>query len=54
MEQAFGREADFALGIEEELLLVDPRTLGLAHVASELMRRVAPEAGSSSSSSTRR
>jgi glutamate---cysteine ligase / carboxylate-amine ligase len=45
VEKAFGREADFALGIEEELLLVDPRTLGLAHVASELIGSVAAEAG---------
>jgi len=43
--QAFGREADFALGIEEELLLVDARTLGLAHVASELIASVEAPAG---------
>jgi carboxylate-amine ligase len=44
-DQAFGREADFALGIEEELLLVDARTLDLAHVASELVGRVQAATG---------
>ena len=45
MEPQFGREADFALGIEEELLLVDAGTLGLAHVASDLIGQVRPAAG---------
>ncbi len=45
MEHSFGREADFALGIEEELLLVDGRTLGLAHVATDLLDRVESPSG---------
>jgi carboxylate-amine ligase len=45
VDLAFGREADFALGIEEELLLVDARTLALAHVASDLVGRVEPASG---------
>ena len=45
MEHAFGRQEPFRLGIEEELLLVDPDTLGLANRASELRERVAPVAG---------
>jgi carboxylate-amine ligase len=45
VEHAFGREAPFRLGIEEELLLVDPVTLRLANRAGELRDRVAPAAG---------
>jgi carboxylate-amine ligase len=45
VEHAFGREAPFALGIEEELLLVDPATLQLANRASELLERVCAPAG---------
>jgi len=45
MDHAFGRAAPFALGVEEELLLVAPDTLGLAHVASRLLPTVRPPAG---------
>jgi carboxylate-amine ligase len=45
VEHTFGREAAFALGIEEELLLVDGTTLTLANVASELVPRLAPPVG---------
>jgi glutamate---cysteine ligase / carboxylate-amine ligase len=45
VEHAFGREAPFALGIEEELLLVDPVTHRPANRASELRARVDPSAG---------
>ena len=45
MEHAFGRETPFGLGIEEELLLVDPLTLRLTNRASELRERVDPAAG---------
>src|SRR3954452_21690316 len=41
MEHAFGRVEPFGLGMEEELLLVDPRTHALAHVAEEVVPRVA-------------
>ena len=37
MEHLFGRAAPFALGVEEELLLVDAGTKELAHVSSRLM-----------------
>ena len=40
MEHAFGREPPFRLGMEEELFLVEPEGLGLAHAASELLPRV--------------
>ena len=40
VEHAFGRAAPFAIGVEEELLLVDPETLALDHGASELLARV--------------
>ena len=39
------RQTPYRLGIEEELLLVDPVTLRLANRASELRERVAPAAG---------
>ncbi len=45
MEHLFGRAAPFALGVEEELLLLDPSTGALAHVASDLLPGLAPEAG---------
>ena len=38
VEHRFGQAADFALGIEEELLLVDAATLRPANIASELDR----------------
>src|SRR4051794_40269676 len=41
MEHAFGRVEPFGLGMEEELLLVDPRTHALAHVAPEVVPRTA-------------
>jgi carboxylate-amine ligase len=37
----FGSEADFALGVEEELLLVDPVTHALEHSAVEVLARLA-------------
>lgn len=40
MEDAFGSGADFALGVEEELLLVDSATHALAHTSSEVIPRV--------------
>jgi glutamate---cysteine ligase / carboxylate-amine ligase len=36
-EHAFGTSAPFTLGLEEELLLVDPQTLQLAHVADRVV-----------------
>ena len=41
MDHAFGRGESLALGVEEELLLVDPGTLALDHGMSELL----PELG---------
>jgi glutamate---cysteine ligase / carboxylate-amine ligase len=38
----FGAGPAFAMGMEDELLLVDPRTHALAHVAVELIARVEP------------
>ena len=40
MDHAFGRGESLALGVEEELLLVDPATLALDHRASELLPRL--------------
>jgi glutamate---cysteine ligase / carboxylate-amine ligase len=40
VDHAFGRGESLALGVEEELLLVDPRTLALDHRASELLPRL--------------
>jgi glutamate---cysteine ligase / carboxylate-amine ligase len=40
VEHAFGRATPFALGVEEELLLVKPDTLALDHRASELVPRL--------------
>jgi carboxylate-amine ligase len=45
VDLAFGREADFALGIEEELLLVHAHSLELANDATRLIGRVEPAAG---------
>ena len=43
----FGSEADFSLGIEDELLLVDPVTHALEHSAARVLDRlaVAPDCG---------
>jgi carboxylate-amine ligase len=41
VDHAFGRGRAFALGVEEELLLVEAETLRLSPVASELVPRVA-------------
>jgi glutamate---cysteine ligase / carboxylate-amine ligase len=41
----FGSAPDFALGMEEELLLVDPETHALAHRAGELLADLEAEAG---------
>ena len=40
MEHAYGRGESLALGVEEELLLVDARTLALDHRASEILPRL--------------
>ncbi len=40
MEHAFGRGEPFKVGVEEELLLVDPRTHALKHHASELLAKL--------------
>jgi len=40
VEHAFGRAEPFAIGVEEELLLVDAETLALDHRASELLERM--------------
>ncbi len=45
MEHRFGQEADFALGIEEELLLVDAETHRPANVASEIIAGLGTEHG---------
>ena len=37
VDHAFGRGESLALGVEEELLLVDPETLALDHRASEIL-----------------
>ncbi len=44
----FGAAKEFALGIEEELIMVDPRTHALVHTGIDLLDRleVAPEEGS--------
>jgi carboxylate-amine ligase len=43
VEHHFGEAADFALGIEEELLLVDAETFRPANVASEIIASLQPE-----------
>ena len=40
MDHAFGSGESLALGVEEELLLVDPRTLALDHRVSEILPRL--------------
>jgi carboxylate-amine ligase len=45
VDHAFGRGPAFALGMEEELLLVDPATRRLAPVASELLPKVQTHSG---------
>jgi len=45
MEHRFGREAPFALGVEEELLLLDPADGRLAHTSSRILPHVEPAAG---------
>jgi carboxylate-amine ligase len=45
MEHAFGRAAPFALGVEEELLLVDADSHALAPVSSKLLPHLDPPAG---------
>jgi gamma-glutamyl:cysteine ligase YbdK (ATP-grasp superfamily) len=45
MEHAFGRGPSYALGMEEELLLVDPAGHALAPRASDLIPRVRPPSG---------
>jgi carboxylate-amine ligase len=45
MEHRFGRAEPFALGVEEELLLLDPATGALAHTSSTIVPHVDPPAG---------
>jgi carboxylate-amine ligase len=45
MEHRFGREAPFALGVEEELLLLDPASGMLAHESSRIVPAIDPKAG---------
>jgi carboxylate-amine ligase len=45
VDHAFGRAEPFALGIEEELLLVDPVTFELVHESSDLLRVVEAPVG---------
>jgi glutamate---cysteine ligase / carboxylate-amine ligase len=45
MEHRFGRAAPFALGVEEELLLLDPGSGMLAHHSSRLVPQVDPPTG---------
>jgi carboxylate-amine ligase len=45
VEHRFGLEAEFALGIEEELLLVDPVTYRPENLASQLVASMSPERG---------
>jgi carboxylate-amine ligase len=41
----FGAGADFALGVEEELILVDPETHALEHAAPEVLGRLSVPSG---------
>jgi carboxylate-amine ligase len=43
VEHRFGLDADFSLGIEEELLLIDSRSRQPSNVASRLVAALAPE-----------
>jgi carboxylate-amine ligase len=45
MDHAFGSRAPFQLGLEEELFLVSPGTLELAHVSTTVLPRVKTGAG---------
>jgi hypothetical protein len=45
MEHRFGREAPFALGVEEELLLLDPASGMLAHESSRIVPATDPKDG---------
>ena len=45
MDHLFGRAAPFALGVEEELLLVDAGSHELAHVSSRLVPELDAQAG---------
>jgi carboxylate-amine ligase len=45
MDHRFGREAPFALGVEEELLLLDPASGMLSHTSSRIVPRIDPPAG---------
>src|SRR3712207_5771328 len=40
----FGRGPSYRLGVEEELLLVDPHTHALSHSGSEVLARVGEQA----------
>jgi carboxylate-amine ligase len=42
---SFGRGEPFSIGLEEEVLLVDPETLRLAHVADRILPRIGLPAG---------
>ena len=44
MDHAFGQRPGFPIGVEEELLLVEPHSLGLAQRASQLLERLALQA----------
>lgn len=44
MEHCFGRRPGFPIGVEEELLLVEPRTLALAQSASRFLGRLPQQA----------
>jgi carboxylate-amine ligase len=44
VDDAYGRRPGFPIGIEEELLLVDPRSLNLAERASALLERLPQQA----------
>jgi hypothetical protein len=38
----FGEQADFAIGVEEELILVDAQSRALSHAGVEVLARMAP------------
>jgi carboxylate-amine ligase len=44
MDHSFGRRPGFPIGVEEELLLVDPRSLSLVQRASALLERLPQQA----------
>jgi len=39
-EARFGAQADFAIGVEEELILVDPDSHALSHAGVEVLARM--------------